>query len=192
MALSILTRFNAVQLSTKARLPHKLTAYRLKLSSFQATHTDSLIHSHASQAHFYHPNHEWYKTSMYWYSYRFYLIFIKSYSLLCDTTRARYEDGMVCSAVYGYLRCALVYQQSAGYGHNECGYRCGVVRLPVRDTSEHWGVHRHVISGYRQCHMVVCWCHMMTSAYHITMIGRVLMLSIKSLFCVYSTEEGWW
>ena len=43
-------------------------------------------------------------------------------------TRAPYEDGLVYSAVYGYLRCMLVFQQSVGYDHNECG-------LPVRDTS---------------------------------------------------------
>ena len=55
---------------------------------------------------------------------------------MCTTTRARYEDGTVCSVVYGYPRCALVSQQSAGYGHNQCGYQCGyqcgVMRLPVR------------------------------------------------------------
>ena len=68
---------------------------------------------------------------------------------MCDTTRARYEDGTVCSAVYSYLRCALVSQQGAGYGKNECGYQCGVVPLLVRDTSEHWAVHRHVISDCR-------------------------------------------
>ena len=45
---------------------------------------------------------------------------------------ARYEDGMVCSAVYDYLRCPLVFQQNARYGHNQCGYQCGVVQLPVR------------------------------------------------------------
>ena len=50
-------------------------------------------------------------------------------------TRRRAEDDTVCSAVYGYLRCALVSRQRAVYGHYQCGYRCGVVRLPVQDTS---------------------------------------------------------
>lgn len=34
-----------------------------------------------------------------------------------------------------------------GYGHSECGYRCGVELLRVLDTREHWVVHRCVISG---------------------------------------------
>ena len=41
-------------------------------------------------------------------------------------TWARYEDDTVCSAVYGYLWCSHVSQQSAGYGHNQFGYQCSV------------------------------------------------------------------
>ena len=52
-----------------------------------------------------------------------------------DTTLVRHEDKMVCSAVYCYLQCVLISQQSAGYGHNQCGCQCGVVRLLARDTS---------------------------------------------------------
>ena len=36
---------------------------------------------------------------------------------MCNTTQVCYEDGTVCNAVYRYLRCALVSQQSVVYGH---------------------------------------------------------------------------
>ena len=72
---------------------------------------------------------------------------------MCDTTPARYEDSTVCSAVYGYLWCALVSQQSAEYGHNQCGDQCGVMRLPVRCNEVTSAGYELAVGGSQTCNI---------------------------------------
>ena len=79
---------------------------------------------------------------------------------MCDTTRVRYEDGTVCSEVYGYLRCVLVSQQSAGCGHNQCG-------LPVRVTSAGYEL---ALGGSQTCNIWL-------PNFFITLIGNRLLLT---------------
>lgn len=72
-----------------------------------------------------------------------YFIFTRSRFLLCGMTRARYEEGMVCSAAYGYLRCALI--------SPECEIRSQPVRLPMRCSAVISAGYERALGGSQIC-----------------------------------------